>query len=295
MEVFDVKDRKIGINAPPIHPRCRCITVEYDPYEKEDYINSGVEPPEDRESWKQWYDREGRKQEENKINKDIEKDKESGIIKVREMATNDEEIKWLPKGEKISLEQYKKLRDYANEKGIALKGFKKSDVDIELTKDVIDDASKLIEKYPELKGSKKKPFTLDLSYNMSNNDFAETNPNALHIVKLNGNAFRNREKLAEEYSKLEQCGWFVKGTDYHSIIKHEMGHLYSDIHNIDSIEIAKKVTGINNNKELISYIEDELSMYASSFENGSEIISEVFAGYDVKNTFAVEFIRRCLE
>ena len=71
MKVFDVKDRKEGVNAPPMHNHCRCITVEYDPYEKEDYIASGLEPPEDRETWQEWYDgeikRRGRDAVENEI------------------------------------------------------------------------------------------------------------------------------------------------------------------------------------------------------------------------------------
>ncbi len=71
MKVFDVKDRKEGINAPPIHPRCRCVTVEYDPEEKEDYINSGLEPPEDRETWQQWYDGEVKRRGEEAVEADL--------------------------------------------------------------------------------------------------------------------------------------------------------------------------------------------------------------------------------
>ena len=61
MKVFNVKDRKIGVNAPPMHLGCHCITVEYDPFEREDYINSGLEPPKERETWQQWYDKQTKK------------------------------------------------------------------------------------------------------------------------------------------------------------------------------------------------------------------------------------------
>ncbi len=71
MQVFDVKDRKEGVNAPPIHNHCRCITVEYDPNEKEDYIASGLEPPKDRETWKQWYDSEVQKRGKEAVENDI--------------------------------------------------------------------------------------------------------------------------------------------------------------------------------------------------------------------------------
>lgn len=71
MKVFAVKDRKEGVNAPPMHNHCRCITVEYDPYEKEDYIASGLEPPEDRENWKKWYDSEVEKRGKEAVERDI--------------------------------------------------------------------------------------------------------------------------------------------------------------------------------------------------------------------------------
>lgn len=70
-KVFDVKDRKAGINAPPIHPRCRCITVEYDPHEKEDYIKAGLEPPEDELTWKQWYDNEVKRRGKEAVENEI--------------------------------------------------------------------------------------------------------------------------------------------------------------------------------------------------------------------------------
>ena len=71
MQVFDVKDRKEGVNAPPMHNHCRCITVEYDPNEKEDYIASGLEPPEDRQTWKQWYDGEVERRGKDAVENDI--------------------------------------------------------------------------------------------------------------------------------------------------------------------------------------------------------------------------------
>ena len=71
MQVFDVKDRKEGINAPPMHNHCRCITVEYDPDEKEDYINSGLEPPKERETWKEWYDGQVKKRGKEAVEADM--------------------------------------------------------------------------------------------------------------------------------------------------------------------------------------------------------------------------------
>lgn len=231
---------------------------------------------------------------DKKAEKSFTSDDESGIIKVDKMAMQDESITWLPKNSNITSEQYKDLKKYAEDKGVNLRGFKKSDVDIKLMQDVIDDCSKMFEIYPELKGTERKPFTLELSYYMKDDDFAETTPNITHIVKLNGNAFRDREKLAEEYSKLEQSGWFVKGTDYHSIIRHEMGHLYGDIHKIDSLEVSKNILNLNDNLSVFPLVFENLSEYASSFTDGTEIISEVFSAYygNVNNDFANKFIEK---
>ena len=38
---FKVSDAEPGVNYPPIHPNCRCTTVEYDPEESLDWLNSG--------------------------------------------------------------------------------------------------------------------------------------------------------------------------------------------------------------------------------------------------------------
>jgi hypothetical protein len=79
---------------------------------------------------------------------------------------------------------------------------------------------------------------------------------------------------------LANSGWFVKGTDYCSIIYHEIGHIYEKLHKIsisqtqehikvifktDSIEKALKILAIN------------LSQY-SALADG-EIVSEMFSAY----------------
>ena len=215
------------------------------------------------------------------------------LTKIR-MSQNSE-IEWPPKGMVISSEQYKELRDYAEEKGIKLRGFKKSDVDIDLAREFIDDTAKMLDKYPELRGISKEFFTLELSHSMKQNDFAETNPGVIHIIKLNVDAMRSKTKLAEEYKKLADKGWFVKGTDYHSIIYHEMGHIRGDKYKIDGLQVAKRIFPNNNKEELRDYLEKNLSQYSVSQLDGSEIISEVFSAYSqgIKSEFVLKFIKIC--
>ncbi len=54
---FKVSDAEPGVNYPPIHPNCRCTTVEYDPEEALDWLNSG-EPMPKRTTYQEWYSRQ---------------------------------------------------------------------------------------------------------------------------------------------------------------------------------------------------------------------------------------------
>jgi hypothetical protein len=220
------------------------------------------------------------KQKPKELVKTVDKSGESGIMESRRMSSD--KINWLPKGENITSEQFKDLRSYAASKGITITGFKKSDVDVELIKEMFDETALIFNRFPELRGSNRKPFTINLSFAMADNDFAETYPNVSHIIHFNGNAFRNREKLSQEYEKLVKERWCVQGTDYHSIIYHEMGHLYQSANSISDetiLDIAQKVSGSSTKKDVLSFVHANLSEYASEYPNGSEIISEVFSDY----------------
>ena len=89
-------------------------------------------------------------------NKSVDNDGKSGIMKMRgEISSNS--INWLPKGDTISFEEYKNIREYANQNGISLQGFKTSDVDVQLVKDTIDSAKQVTDVFPDLLGNSKRP------------------------------------------------------------------------------------------------------------------------------------------
>ena len=71
--------------------------------------------------------------------------------------------------------------------------------------------------------------------NMNADDFAITRG---RVINFNENAFRDTKRLQEEYKKLVDEGWFVKGTDYRAIIHHEFGHVIAETYKIDSIKVA---------------------------------------------------------
>ena len=220
-----------------------------------------------------------------------------GIIKVQKDSVNNRKIKWNRKGENLNSEQKRELRNYAESKGIVLTGYAKTDVDVSLMKEVMDDADSILKKYPELRGTKEKPFTLKVVNGMEANDFAMTSTgNDSHVIQLNANAFRNREKLAEEYQKLVDESWFVKGTSYHSIVIHEMGHMYANVHKIDIMKICKEILKTDKDSIVLEYVQKNLSVYSSAFMNGAEIISEVFSSYFGGNPkeFEKSFIQKLL-
>ena len=50
---FPIKEAKTGVNYPPMHPRCRSTTVEYDPEDAADWAASG-QPMPDNMTYEEW-------------------------------------------------------------------------------------------------------------------------------------------------------------------------------------------------------------------------------------------------
>lgn len=208
------------------------------------------------------------------------------------MASKDNKIVWGKPGIKISNKQYKEAMKYARSKGIELSGFKHFDGNVKTIYELVDDAESVAKLYPAINSGKKK-MVIELAMHLSNNDFAVTNG---HIISINANAYRDVSILKAEYDKLVESKWFVAGTDYHSIIKHEIGHVVANKYNIDGLALGKEITGISKDAYLLEYLEDKLSKYAASYEDGSEIIAECFAsvyGSDLLNEFALKFVEKC--
>lgn len=268
LDVFHSKGRTADcpgdFGAPEEDIHCRCF-LAYRFMKREEFLAQGGVIP----------DSVLQKEAELRLTSD----EESGIIESQKDSVNDDKIKWNRKGENLNSEQKRELREYAESKGIVLTGYAKTDVDVSLMKKVMDDADSLLQKYPELRGTKEKPFTLKIVNGMEANDFAMTSTgNDSHVIQLNANAFRDEKKLAEEYQKLVDEGWFVKGTTYRSIIIHEMGHMYANTHKTNIMKICKEILKTDN-IGVIAYVQKNLSSYSSVFADGTEIISEVFSSF----------------
>ncbi len=193
----------------------------------------------------------------------------------------------------LSKEEYRQLRELAEIKRIYLSGVKNFDGKFETVKEVIETLSDLQNKFPNVVSGGKR-LTLTLNYTMDAEDFAVTTK--IRNVNLNADAYRDVDILRAEYQKSVKEGWFVKGTDYRAIIHHEFGHIVANVYKIDSLKIACEVTGLSP-KQTLDWLKKNLSAYASSFADGGEIISEVFADLSTgkPSDFSRKFYDRVFE
>lgn len=200
---------------------------------------------------------------------------------------------WSKIGKKISEEEYVDLLKHAEEKGIKLVSFKNFDGDVQLIHEMIDDADVIIKDFPRLREDKTK-LQIHNAFNMADDDYAETK--GRNKVYINNYAFRDKKLLAEDYKIKERENWFVKGTDYRSIIRHELGHVVGKSYFISPMKTAQKVLDMRP-KEVIKYVKNNLSTYSAEQEKGIEIISEVFSAIysDANNDFALKYYKECVK
>ena len=178
----------------------------------------------------------------------------------------------------LSKETYQELRELAVSKGISLVGVKLFDGSPKVVQEIIETISDLKKVFPLVSDVRHK-IELEFSIRLADVDFAETKK---RIITLNANAYRDVRILQEEYQKLVDEGWFVKGTDWRAIIHHEFGHVVANVYKIDPLKVACEITGLDSESTL-KYLEKNLSKYAASYPNGQEIISEVFADMTTDN------------
>lgn len=195
-------------------------------------------------------------------------------------------------GTPISPEDFRDLRKYANSHNISLSQFRDYVGNIDTIKILIDDISTIALDFPKIVEGRYH-LELKISYDLGT-DFATTNN---HIIRLNGVYFSNMKMLQDTYDDCEREGRFVKGTNWRSIIRHEVGHIVSNKYHLNPLQIAASITNSKNIAYLFDYIEKNLSKYAVEEADGSEIVAESFSGYysNVNNSFADAFVTHCIK
>jgi len=209
------------------------------------------------------------------------------------MGSNVERIEWVKHdpSKVVSEKEYQKLQEYAESKGIKFDYGKRTNIDTNLVREMIDISDEMLQKFPELRGENKTQFTLRLS-SLHNDTFGEVGRHRPHILHINEAAMRNATVLAEEYKKLADAGHFVKGTTYRSIPYHEIGHMYERHHGINPLEVVQKMLNIAVDEAIIR-LKSDLSIYSTvSSISGSQITAEIFSAYygGTENELALTFL-----
>ena len=189
---------------------------------------------------------------------------------------------WPAAGGKISPEAYDDLKSFARENGIKLHGFEAFKGDTELIREFIAEMRSTVTKMNADHLFAHKGLHLMTDYTMVPEDYAITHNTT---ITINPAAFRDREALKNDYAERANVGWFVNGTDYHSIARHEMGHAIIHALGLSPRQISEIVSGIDG---------IAISEYASTTDG--ETIAESFSanlsGVDSKPSLTV--IERCV-
>lgn len=208
--------------------------------------------------------------------------------KVSRISDSSDMIKWPERKTRMSAEESKRLSEYAESKGVALhRSVHGSYADPRAITKMVDALSYAVEKVGPLKCLNGKTPTIVLDYSLGNNDFAAVYPgNKRHYIHLNERATRDADALHEEYAKLANDGFFVKGTDERAIVYHEIGHIVADERGKNLFEFVGNFINSKNESEIKAYIVRNVSEYASLGKQnrlgkfiGSEIGAEVTSAW----------------
>lgn len=302
--VFDTDKAVEGENFPPIHPRCRCVTImadvnlstriARDPLTGENYkVDGGM-------TFNEW--KNSLSDEQKNALKYVANSEKRGIIKVdkeerHHMSKSADVDYWKDTkpilNTKVDLD---KEREYAKANNINLILSNKFDGDTKLLREQVSTVRKIMDDF-----SIKDKLTLEIA-NLYNGDFGETVNNT---IRISNQALR--DKIITE--KILNSDNILASTKINGIAAHECGHIIANKIGNKGIEIAKKAyCNINSTEnistvEILDYLETNISSYSISILNGKknkkfkqsyykEIISEVLAkGYTNPNKFAMEFFK----
>jgi len=194
-------------------------------------------------------------------------------------------------GKLITREKLNEVMEFAKKNGVRIGspsdmygGFEYYRGDIKILKDLIEELSTQQNSELFIGCGSKNPI-LWYGYVRDDSDLSKIDVNAFaqtngRNITLNKFMFDDSKYLLSEYSKAEQSGHFVRGSNHKSIISHEVGHIINKnrrslyTQSVACIENHSKIIGIS----LKDYIRNNISMYAA-YQNSdliyTELISEI--------------------
>ncbi|WP_026887713.1 minor capsid protein [Clostridium beijerinckii] len=203
------------------------------------------------------------------------------------MSSNKSDDKNPVQGNKISNEQLNNFIQKLNDLGVNCVGFEEYHGEYDVLNNMVEDLKVIINDFPMIKNLKN---GLTLKYEDAGNveDLAVTRGKT---IILNKRVFDDSEYMKQMYDKLTNEGWFVKGTDYRSVIYHEIGHILNnkDKRLLKSVENDIRKRALDNNMKFNTYVMENISEYASITYNGynyeellPELISMCYNGNNKK-------------
>ena len=262
-KVFDMNNFEVGATAPPFHVWCRTTTV---PYFEDNY---GERAARDSEG-KTYYVPSNMKYEDWKKTF-VDGGSKDGLIETK--------IPGTMKG--TTLEEIQNNISSFTEfvrKKVDLTG-----VELNVAQGIEESYYKVVNQYPQLKGEF---FGLGTNENRTNTYASCYLHNGL--INVNTAYYGKLSKIAESYDADVKLNWHPMGTDWKSIITHEIGHAVDGFlsrkglaemvgSNIKNASVKMRKQVLKELKLTKNDISKEVSRYAS--KDDAEFFAECFAEY----------------
>ena len=264
-EVFEIKKIAVGLNYPPMHPRCRSTTIPIIDYEN--LIKQGREELGDNENAKE-------------VVRTISDELERGLPRItkqkEEVTRENEDITiFKAKGAKNNIYMEEKTKN-----SLMLDGFKNR-ISVKKATGYIDDT---LSKAFETMGMKESDFgNLKIIIMSKENKFASYSPKT-NIIYINP-LFLGSEKVYQNAFNMGILGKLTNSDNILSTYVHELTHAYENMYykkfhkGKDILKIKEKnlIKIIDFIKENNYNIEKELSLYAFEQKDDiSELLAEAY-------------------
>ena len=264
-EIFEIKKIAVGLNYPPMHPRCRSTTIPIIDYEN--LIKQGREEIGDNENAKE-------------VVRTISDELERGLPRItkqkEEVTRENEDITiFKAKGTKNNIYMEEKTKN-----SLMLDGFKNR-ISVKKATGYIDDT---LSKAFETMGMKESDFgNLKIIIMSKENKFASYSPKT-NIIYINP-LFLGSEKVYQNAFNMGMLGKLTNSDNILSTYVHELTHAYENVYykkfykNDDILKIKKDnlIKIIDFIKENNYNIEKELSLYAFEQKDDiSELLAEAY-------------------
>ena len=277
--IYLVDSMMPGLNAPPMHPNCRCSVAAY-------------ESDDDYDEWLEFLANGGTTAEYNKYKAD------KALKLVYPKGFKDTRTTGTP----ITEEQLAEFEKMARKNNVFFSpvseygGFENFNGDFKILMETVKSFAEA-QKFCPVKS--KKPIMLSYDYikddagRVDVNSFAMTSGRQITLNKFMYDSL----DFAKIYKAEEKAGFFVKGSTYKHVLIHEYGHILEN-HNkhllSDVVDILEEMA-YNGGKKMNDYLVENISQYATSYDGYTytEVVAELYSqAHTNDNQFALDILRK---